>query len=88
MSNHYVKFVFIDFILGYLLSSHPLYNRETKKNPFPKDRSDAAVINVLVRVESNETRLTLETDESYELEIAQDTQEVTYCLEGSFGQDF
>ena len=53
-----------------------MYNRETKKNPFPKDRSDSAVINVLVKIESNETRLTLETDESYELEIVQDTQEV------------
>ena len=77
--RHLLKLLFF-FIIGYLLSSHPLYNRENKKNPFPKDRSDAAVINVLVRVGSNETRLTLETDESYELEIAQDKQEVTYFL--------
>ena len=51
-----------------------LLSRDTKRNNFPKDHSDSVVINVVVKVQSNETRLTLDTDESYKLVIRPDTQ--------------
>jgi hypothetical protein len=53
---------------------------DVKKNPFPKDHSDSVVINVVVRVASNETKLTLQTDESYDLELSPDSQQVKYFI--------
>ena len=46
------------------------------KSPFEKSNSEDAVINVVVSVTTNVTRLTLDTDESYSLAIESDSQKV------------
>ncbi len=55
-----------------------LLSRDTKRNNFPKDHSDSVVIKVIVKVQSNETRLTLDTDESYKLVIKPDSQVISF----------
>ena len=54
---------------------HPAFD-QLPKNPFPKSHSENVVINVVVSVASNVTRLTLDTDESYSLTIEPDSQKV------------
>jgi hypothetical protein len=54
---------------------HPLF-RPDHSSPFKKGHSDAAVINVVVSVDSDSTRLTTATNESYSLDIFRDSQEV------------
>ncbi len=48
---------------------HPDHSKSAGKNPFPSDHSADANIKVVLDIMSNETRVTMETDESYSLTI-------------------
>ena len=70
---------------GYLLQMHPKFvhrQGEDPKSPFPKSNSADAVINVVVSVATNVTRLTLDTDESYSLAIESDSEKVAAHPQG------
>ena len=54
---------------------HPQYEIGSGVRPFKTDHSDTS-IKVHLNIESNETRITMETDESYKLNIKDSGKEV------------
>lgn len=54
---------------------HPLFT-ESIKSPFAKSHLENVVINVVVNVTTTVTKLTVDTDESYTLNIEPDTEKV------------
>ena len=67
--------VFIDIFNEYLYTMHPQYEIGSGERPFKTDHSDTS-IKVHLNIESNETRITMETDESYKLNIKDSGKEV------------
>lgn len=79
---------FRDVFEEYLALMHPKYEANSGRNPFASDRSAGANVKVIVSVTSNETRLTMDTDESYSLTIqaqARDQQRVEVTAHTYFG---
>merc|ERR1719411_531977 len=65
----------IDIFNEYLYTMHPQYEIGSGERPFKTDHSDTS-IKVHLNIESNETRITMETDESYKLNIKDSGKEV------------
>ena len=67
--------------------NHPQYVVGSGKSPFPSDKSSTGIVKVLLKIASNESRVTMETDESYQLKIVANPQghEVEIEAETYFG---
>jgi hexosaminidase len=74
-----------DIFEEYLYMMHPRYIKASGKNPFPSLRSANAEVKVVLSITSNETRVTMETDESYDLKIEDGGHKVAISAETYFG---